>query len=321
MAVGEEVLGYRGVTERFAFPLLSMGRGLWRFAVRKPLGAFGALIVLAVIVIAIIAPAVAPYSYEQVYLGDALKGPSLDHFFGTDENGRDVFSRILYGAQVTVIVGFGSVALTALVATAVGVVSGYFGGRLDMLVQRAVDVWMSFPALFLLLTVAAILGTGGGGILGLGRGPDWGPDVKGMPIILALGLILSGGTSRVIRSAVLSIKAQPFVEAAQVLGARHLHIIVRYVLPNVAPLIIVLATLQLGVAVLAESTISFLGFGVPPPFPTWGQMLSGRARELGPNYPWLVLAPGGAIFITVYGFNMLGDALRDILDPRLRGVR
>ncbi len=321
MAVREEVLGYPGLAQRLTAPALTALRGVIRFVRRKPLGAFGALVLLAVVVMAIFAPLLARYPYDQVHLADTLHPPSTKYFFGTDENGRDIFSRIVYGAQVTAIVGFGSVALAAIVAGIVGIISGYFGGRVDTIIQRLVDVWMSFPALFLLLTVAAIFGTGGGGVLGIGRGPDWGPEIRGITIVLALGLILAGGASRVIRSAVLTVKAQPFVEAAHVVGGGHLHIILRHILPNVLPVIIVLATLQLGAAVLAEATISFLGFGIPPPFPSWGQMLAGRARELGPHYPWIVLAPGAAIFLTVYGFNMLGDALRDMLDPRLRGTR
>lgn len=321
MTAGEEALGLPWLAHRLTSPLLTVLRSVRWLIVRKPLGAFGAFIMVAVIVLALFAPAIARYPYDQVHLADTLKPPSGKYFFGTDENGRDIFSRIVYGAQVTVIVGFGSVFLTALLSTVVGVISGYFGGKLDLVVQRAVDVWMSFPALFLLLTIAAILGVGGGGVFGIGRGPDFGPQIRGMTIILALALILSGGASRVIRSAVVSIKGSQFIEAAHVLGASDSHIILRHVLPNVFPVIIILSTLQLGVAVLAEATISFLGFGIPPPFPTWGQMLSGRARELGPQHPWLILFPGLAIFLTVYGFNMLGDALRDILDPRLRGAR
>jgi peptide/nickel transport system permease protein len=321
VAVEQRALGYRTVGQRVAAPLGVMVRGLWRFALRKPLGAFGALVLLMVVAMAIFAPWIARYPYDEAHLSDILKGPSLKYFFGTDQNGRDIFSRIVYGAQVTAVVGLGSVALSAIISGVVGIVSGYLGGRVDTILQRVVDVWMSFPALYLLLTFAAILGTAGGGVLGIGRGPDWGPNIKGMSLIITLGIILAGGSSRVVRSAVLAIKAQPFVEAARVTGAGPLYIMLRHILPNVLPVIIVLATLQLGVAVLAEATVSFLGFGIPPPFPSWGQMLAGRARELGPHYPWIVLAPGAAIFLTVYAFNMLGDALRDLLDPRLRGMR
>jgi peptide/nickel transport system permease protein len=233
---------------------------------------------------------------------------------------------------VTVLVGLGTVILTAVLSGLIGIVSGYFGGTVDMVVQRFVDIWQSFPAIFLLLTLVTILGTAGDGFFGLGRGPDVGPDPQGgdwiwhaIPrtsvIVLALGLILAGGASRVIRSAVLSVKANPYIEAARTVGAGDWRIIMRHILPNVFPVIIILSSLQLGVAVLAEATISFLGLGIPPPFPTWGQMLGGQARLLGVKHPYLVLVPGLAIFIAVYAFNMLGDALRDVLDPRLRGSR
>jgi peptide/nickel transport system permease protein len=320
MSSTQEVVLARQAVRRHP-PQTGILRVAGRFCLQKPLGAFGAAILLITVGLALFAPEIARYPYDQVHLSDLLQAPSAAHFFGTDENGRDMFSRIVYGAQITVIVGFGSVLLTALLATTIGVVSAYTGGVVDLVVQRIVDVWMSFPALFLLLTVVAVLGTGGGGFFGLGRGPHVGPSIRGMTIIISLGLILAGGASRVIRSAVLTVKANQYVEAARVLGASDARIILRYIIPNVFPVIIVLSTVQLGVAVLAEATISFLGFGIPPPFPTWGQMLSGRARELGPEHPWLVLFPGLAIFLAVYGFNMLGDALRDVLDPRMRGAR
>jgi peptide/nickel transport system permease protein len=296
-------------------------RAVTRFLRTKPLGAVGAAIVTLILLCAVLAPAVAPYAYDKVNFSSLLQSPNGKHLFGTDENGRDTFSRILYGSQVTVIVGFGSVLLTGLLSTLIGVVSGYFGGRTDMIVQRFVDVWMSFPAIFLLLTLVAVLGSGGGGLFGIGRGPDFGPEIRGIVTIIALGVILAGGASRVVRSAVLGVKANAYIEAAHAIGSGNLRIIFQHILPNIFPVIIVLSTLYLGAAVLAEATISFLGFGIPPPFPTWGQMLAGRARELGPNHPWLVIFPGVAIFLAVYGFNMLGDALRDVLDPRLRGSR
>jgi peptide/nickel transport system permease protein len=296
-------------------------RSVTHFLRAKPLGALGAGIVVLTLLAAFLAPVIAPYAYDKVNFSDLLQAPSREHWFGTDENGRDIFSRILYGAQVTVIVGFGSVLLTGLLSTIIGVFSGYFGGRTDMIIQRLVDIWMSFPAIFLLLTIVAVLGSGGGGLFGIGRGPTFGPEIRGIVTIIALGVILAGGASRVVRSSVLTVKANAYIEAAHALGSGNTRIIFRHILPNIVPVIIVLSTLYLGTAVLAEATISFLGFGIPPPFPTWGQMLAGRARELGPDHPWLVVFPGAAIFLAVYGFNMLGDALRDVLDPRLRGSR
>jgi peptide/nickel transport system permease protein len=243
-----------------------------------------------------------------------------------------MFSRIVYGCQVTALVGLGTVILVAALSLTVGVASGYFGGKVDFIVQRLVDIWLSFPAIFLILTLVAVLQSGsGGGFFGLGRGPEMGPNPSNgdwfwytFPrttiVILTLGVVLAGGASRVVRSAVLATKANPYVEAAVVVGANNWRIISRHILPNILPVVIVLATLQLGAAILAEATISFLGVGVTN-FPTWGQMLSGRTRDLAESHFHLWLVPGLAIFFAVFGFNMLGDALRDVLDPRLRGTR
>jgi peptide/nickel transport system permease protein len=305
---------------------------VWGFAARKPLGAFGGFLLLIVIVVAVFSPWIAPYDHAQADLGAALEGPSSRHWLGADHNGRDILSRIVYGCQVTALVGLGTVLLVALLSLLVGVTSGYFGGTLDILFQRFVDIWLSFPAIFLLLTLVAILQSGsGGGFLGLGRGPEFGPSPTAGPwiwntfprttiVILSLGVVLAGGASRVVRGAVLGVKANPYIEAATLLGATHGRIILRHVLPNIMPTVIVLASLQLGTAILAEATISFLGIGVTN-FPTWGQMLSGRTRDLAASHLHLAISPGVAIFLAVFGFNMLGDALRDVLDPRLRGSR
>ncbi len=303
-----------------------------RFVRNKPLGAFGALVLIAVIVVGAFSPWIANYPADQAVLRDALTGPSADHWFGTDENGRDIYSRIVFGAQVTAMVGIGTVLVVISMALAVGLVSGYFGGKTDFTIQRLVDIWLSFPAIFLILTLIAVLKTTSGeGLFGLGRGPDIGPDPNGGPwfwntfprttiVILSLGLVLAGGTSRVIRSTVLATRANAYVEAAVVLGASNTRIVLRHILPNIMPIVIVLATVQLAVAILAEATISFLGVGVTN-FPTWGQMLSGQTRLHAESHLYLALAPGIAIFLAVFGFNMLGDALRDVLDPRLRGSR
>jgi peptide/nickel transport system permease protein len=296
------------------------------------LGAFGAFVLILIIAVGAFSPVIATHPHTQADLAALLAGPSADHYLGTDFNGRDMFSRIVYGCQVTALVGLGTVILVAILSLSVGVTSGYFGGKFDFIVQRFVDVWLSFPAIFLILTLVAVLQSGsGGGFFGLGRGPDVGPNPSNgdwfwytFPrttiVILALGVVLAGGASRVVRSAVLATKANPYVEAATVVGASHWRIIRSHILPNIMPVVIVLATLQLGTAILAEATISFLGVGVTN-FPTWGQMLSGRTRDLAESHFHLWLAPGLAIFLAVFGFNMLGDALRDVLDPRLRGTR
>jgi peptide/nickel transport system permease protein len=278
-------------------PLAALGR----FVRGKPLGAFGAAIIVLLLVTAVGAQWLAPYPYDVGVTAERLQGPTLAHPFGTDANGRDLLSRIIWGARISVTIGFGAVLLSTLVAVSVGVTSGYFGGWVDLLVQRLVDIWISFPALVLLVSLVAILGPG-----------LWSTT-------LVLGILLAPGTARVVRSAVLAMREQPYVEAARCAGAGHARIVRSYVLPNVSAAILVLATTQLGAAVLAESTLSFLGYGVPPPFPTWGAMLSGTGRAFMLQSPWLSIWPGLAISAAVFGFNMLGDALRDIFDPRLRG--
>ena len=278
----------------------AIGR-LGRFVARKPLGAVGGAIVLVLLVVALAAPWLAPYPYDVGTASERLEGPSLSHPFGTDANGRDMLSRIIWGGRVSVIVGVGVVAISTFLAVAIGVLSGYAGGRFDLLVQRLVDVWLSFPPLVLLLSLVAVSGPG-----------LW-------SVTIILGILLAPGTSRVVRSAVLSVRPLPYIEAARSVGASHARVILKHILPNVFAPVLVLATVQLGTAILAESTLSFLGYGVPPPFPTWGSMLSGTGRAFMIQSPWLSIWPGLAISAAVFGFNMLGDALRDVLDPRLRG--
>ena len=280
-----------------------MSRGLWRLIKEKPLGAFGGVIVLGLLLCALLAPLIATYPYDQTNVRNRLKPPSSQFYFGTDNLGRDIFSRIIYGARVSVTVGFGAVSIGICLAIFVGVGSGYFGGKADVLVQRLVDSWMAIPTLLLLLNVMAVLGPGL------------------LNVILALGVVSAARSSRTIRSAALVIKENQFVEAARAVGASHLRIIWRYILPNIMAPIIIIATISLGVAILAESTLSFLGLGVPPPYPSWGEMLSGSGRSYMHKAPWMATWPGVAISLAAFGFNMLGDALRDLLDPRLRGGR
>jgi len=240
-----------------------------------------------------------------VYVGDiaAARERPLERLeLRTDANGRDMLSRIIWGARVSITVGFGAVGLSVLLAMSVGVLSAYFGGAFDLFVQRLVDVWISFPAVVLLVSLVAVIGPG-----------LW-------SVTFALGVLLAPGTSRVIRGAVIGMRHLPYMEAARCLGAGHARVIARHVLPNVFAPVVVLATVQLGTAILAESTLSFLGYGVPPPFPAWGAMLSGTGRMFMLQSPWLSIWPGLAISAAVFGFNMLGDALRDVLDPRLRGT-
>jgi len=288
---------------KFAAGMQTLSKGLWRLVTEKPLGAFGGVLVLGLMLCAIFAHWIAPFSYDETNVRQRLKPPGAQFYLGTDNLGRDLFSRIVYGARVSVTVGFGAVALSVMLATILGVTSGYFGGKVDVLVQRLVDAWMAFPPLFFVLSIMAVLGPALGNV------------------ILALGIVTAANRSRVIRSATLSIKENQFVEAAQAVGASHLRIILLYILPNVMAPIIIIATNALGGVILAEAALSFLGLGVPPPHPSWGEMLSGSGRSYMYKAPWMAIWPGVAISVAVFGFNMLGDALRDLLDPRLRGGR
>jgi peptide/nickel transport system permease protein len=275
---------------------------LGRFARRKPLGALGAAIVVAMLLMAVFAEHIAPYGYDETIRGARMKSPSFTYWLGTDNLGRDLWSRIVYGARVSVTVGFATILLATALATTIGVTSGYFGGIYDLVVQRIVDAWMSFPYLVIILSVMAVLGPGL------------------LNVILSLSVIIAAINSRVIRGSTLAVAQHAYVEAARAIGCGHARVIVRHLLPNVAATIVVLATIGLGAAILAESALSFLGFGVPPPYPSWGAMLSGSGRTYMFRAPWMALWPGMAISLAVFGFNMLGDALRDVLDPRLRGT-
>ena len=295
-----ELLGGPARTSRprsFWFDMIS------RLVRTKPLGLVGAIIVLVVVFAAIFAPFVAPYDYGEQVPRERLKGPGMTYFFGTDNLGRDMFSRVVYGARVSLRVGFTAVAASTIAAMAIGVTSAYFGGWFDVIMQRFVDVMQAFPGLILILTIMAILGQGI------------------TNVILAIAIFSTVSGSRILRSAALSIKSQPYIEAAKALGAGDFRIIVQHVIPNVVAPAITLATLGLGGAILAESSLSFLGVGVPPDVPTWGGMLSGAGRRFMLQAWWMAFFPGMVLSITVYGFNMLGDAMRDLLDPRLRGSR
>jgi peptide/nickel transport system permease protein len=276
---------------------------LWRLIKEKPLGALGGVIVLGLLLCALLAPWIATHPYDQTNVRNRLKPPSSQFYFGTDNLGRDIFSRIVYGARVSVTVGFGAVSIGITLATIIGVGSGYFGGKTDILVQRLVDAQVAIPGLLLLLNIMAVTGPGL------------------LNIILALGIVSAAGSSRIIRSAAMTAKENQFVEAARAIGASHRRIILRYILPNIMAPIIIITTVSLGFTILIESTLSFLGFGVPPPYPSWGEMLSGSGRSYMHKAPWMATWPGIAISLAVFGFNMLGDALRDLLDPRLRGGR
>jgi peptide/nickel transport system permease protein len=269
----------------------------------KPLGAAGAVIFVLFLFCGVFADVLAPYGMNQISPLKRLRPPSLEFPFGTDNLGRDMLSRCLYGAQLSVIIGFCAAGLATIVSTTVGIVSGYLGGRFDLVLQRFVDAWMSFPTLIVLIVVVSVVGPGMS------------------QIIVTLGLLFGIAGSRIIRGAVVSVRENMYVHAAQSTGASTFRILWRHILPNVMAPVIVLFTTNVGGVILAESGLAFLGLGVPPPSPTWGGLLSGSGRTYMLQGPWLALAPGLCLTVVVYATNMFGDALRDLLDPRMRGSR
>ena len=273
-----------------------------RLVRKKPLGAFGAVVFLLFLFCGIFAGVLAPHGMNEISPINRMKPPSLAFPFGTDNLGRDMLSRILYGARLSVIIGFCAAGLATVLSVLIGVTSGYLRGRFDMLMQRFVDAWMTFPDLVILIAVVSAVG-------------------PGMPqVIVILGLLYGISGSRIIRGAVIAVRENLYVDAAQSLGAGTPRILWRHILPNVLPPVIVLFTTRVGAVILAEAALSFLGLGVPPPAPTWGGMLSGSGRAYMYQGPWLALAPGLCLTVVVYAINMFGDALRDMLDPRMRGA-
>jgi peptide/nickel transport system permease protein len=283
---------------------LAGGRGfVGRLFREKPLGAICGVVCVAFLVCGVFAPLLAPYGFNQISPLHRLQPPNLHYLFGTDNLGRDVLSRCLYGARLSVIIGFSAAFLATTVSVVVGIFSGYFAGWPDMVSQRFVDAWMSFPDLIVLIVVVSVLGPGM------------------VQIILVLGLALGIAGSRIVRSAVVSVRETTYVHAARSTGAKTRRVLWRHVLPNVMAPVIVLFTNRVGAAILVESGLSFLGYGVPPPLPTWGGMLSGSGRAYMYQGPWLALAPGLCLTVVVFAISMFGDALRDLLDPRMRGSR
>ena len=276
-------------------------RGLGMFFRRAPFSAFWGCIAAAIIVMAIAAPVIVPYEPLKSDFRSMQKPPSKKHWFGTDQIGRDTLSRVIYGSRASLTVAFGAVLFGTTVGALWGLACGYFGGRFDMASQRLIEFLQSFPDLILAMAIAMALGGGLGTVI----------------VAIAITRIPFGG--RVIRSVVLSLKEIQYVEAARGLGASHKRLMFRHILPQCVAPYMILATTHLGVAIVIEASLGFLGVGIPPPSPTWGNMLS-DALNAGLVPPWwLVLFPGVAITITVLAFNLLGDGIRDMLDPRLRG--
>jgi peptide/nickel transport system permease protein len=279
-------------------------RGWWSaildFARRRPLGAIGAAIVVVMLVVAVGAPVMAPYDPVAVDFGGMLSPPSAKHWLGTDAFGRDVLSRLIFGSQTALLVGFGSALFGATIGAVLGVGSAYFGGRIDLYLQRVMDVFLCFPLIILALAIVAILGN---------RLPN---------LIMAITLPMIPRCALVIRSSALAIREMPYVDAARAAGFGHIRIALRHMLPNVMAPYLIMVTAFLGQAILLEASLSFLGLGVQEPTASWGLMLRGAAVDFAETAPWMAVFPGLAISMAVFAFNLFGDSLRDALDPKLR---
>jgi peptide/nickel transport system permease protein len=275
---------------------------LWRFARRSPLSAFWGIVAVAIIGVAIAAPLIAPYAPLKSDFRHMTNAPSALHWFGTDQIGRDTLTRVIYGSRASLTVAFGAVLLGTTFGAVWGLASGFLGGRFDLFSQRIIEFLQSFPDLILAMAISMALGAGTTTVI----------------IAIAITRIPFGG--RIIRSVVLSLKEMSYVEAARGLGASNLRLMARHILPQCIAPYLILATTHLGVAIIIEASLGFLGVGIPPPMPTWGNMLADALNSgLVPPW-WLVLFPGAAITLTVLAFNLLGDGVRDALDPRLRGA-
>ena len=272
-----------------------------RLAREKPLGTIGGIIVLILIFVAIFADVLAPYPYDEIQLVDRLQGSSARYLLGTDHAGRDLLSRLIVGARLSLTVGLAATAINVLVAVLIGGTSGFLGGKLDLVMQRFVDAWIAFPGLLILLTIMSIVG-------------------RGLPqTILVLGISGGIGGSRVLRGAVIGIKENDYFLAARAIGSPGTATLIRHVLPNIMPVVIIIFSITVGGVILSLASLSFLGYGLPPNIPDWGGMLSREGRRYMEMAPHLALWPGLCLTIVVYCFNMFGDAMRDLLDPRLRG--
>jgi peptide/nickel transport system permease protein len=278
----------------------------WRTALRlmrtQPLGTAGMIVIVVLVLVAVFAPLLAPYDPTSIE-GRSLQSPRAGNWFGTDDKGRDVMSRVIYGSRTSLQVGIIATFVGVTGGALVGLLSGYFGGWLDTLFQRLMDSLQAFPTLILALIMVAIVGS------------------SIFNLMVVVGIAIIPGVGRIIRGIVLSEKQNQYVESARATGARTGRIIFRHILPNLAAPLIVIATSLLAAAILVEASLSFLGLGTPPPTPSWGGDLSGQARRYFVHAPWMAIFPGIAISLVVLGFNLMGDALRDVLDPRLRGSR
>ena len=274
---------------------------LMRFCTGSPLGAFGAAVILFTIIVGVVAPLLTPYGPKDIEVAEKFSPPLGEQLLGTDELGRDVLTRLIYGARISMSVGILSVGIGISAGTLIGIFSAYTGGKIDLAIQRVVDALMAFPAIIMALALMAALGA------------------SQTNVIVALVIILLPGAVRVVRSQVLSIKEQDYTLAARAIGAGSTRVMLRHILPNVMATYIVLSTITLGYAIVVEASLSFLGVGIPPDVASWGGMLNLGATTYIEIQPWLAVFPGIAIALVVFAVNLLGDSLRDVLDPRLRG--
>ena len=281
-------------------PQLTLGAEIIKFIRTKPLGAAGAVIILIMMVVAALARVLAPYDAYHANYALQFSRPGVDHWLGTDEFGRDLLSRLIYGARIALFVGFTASFIGCTLGGLLGVISAYLGGKVDLLLERLMDILLAFPQLILALAIASILG----------------PAVQNVVIAIAIPIIPRA--ARVVRATALSVKENVYVEAVSALGAPRWRIVLRHIVPNVVAPYIIMLTAQLGGAILAEAALSYLGLGAAEPTPSWGLMLSGSALAYAEKAPWLPLFPGIAISLAVFGFNLFGDSLRDALDPKLR---
>ena len=279
---------------------LSRWKALWGALKRKPLGAASATLLLVLVLTAIFADVLAPYDPLSAQPEIRLAAPSRDHPFGTDDIGRDVFSRVIYGSRISLWVGLLAVGIGTMAGMIIGLISGYWEGRIDLVLQRVMDAIQAIPGLILALAIVSVLT----------------PNTTNA--MLAIAMVIIPGNSRIVRGAVLTAKQNRYVEAAQAIGCRHPRIILTHILPNVTAPILIIASIWLGNAILIEATLSFLGVGTQPPTPSWGLMLSSTGRAFMEQAPWLAIFPGLAISLAVLGFNLFGDTLRDAWDPKLR---
>jgi peptide/nickel transport system permease protein len=299
MATSETTLVHSHATATLG-PRLTAVKAVVKFIRTKPLGAAGAAIILAMMVVAASSGTLAPYDPYQADYAAQFARPNLDHWFGTDEFGRDLMSRIMYGARIALFVGFTASFVGCTLGGLLGVISAYAGGKVDLFLERLMDILLAFPQLILALAIASILG----------------PAVQN--VVIAISIPIIPRAARIVRAAALSVKEHIYVEAVQALGASRRRVVLRHLVPNVVAPYIIIVTAQLGGAILAEAALSYLGLGAAEPTPSWGLMLSGSALSYAEKAPWIAIFPGIAISLGVFGFNLFGDSLRDALDPKLR---